>query len=138
MAGCLLPLILAEGGWQVEGVEGGVGRRGGDQGEQGDGVRRRGREAEGGEGWAPWSPWAPCSRTCGEGVQVTLVTTIRGDKIFSEYSRRGTITITIFKERDNNNIIFRHGGDSVFHLYKAARAPMSPGRSDFVHNLFDH
>ena len=93
MAGCLLPLILAEGGWQVEGVEGGVGRRGGDQGEQGDGVRRRGREAEGGEGWAPWSPWAPCSRTCGEGVQVTLVTTMRGDKtIFS-----------IFKERDNNN-----------------------------------
>ena len=128
MAGCLLPLILAEGGWQVEGVEGGVGRRGGDQGEQGDGVRRRGREAEGGEGWAPWSPWAPCSRTCGEGVQVTLVTTMRGDKIF----------FGIFKERDNNNNnnIFRHDGDSVFRLCKAARAPMSPGRSDFVHNLF--
>ena len=72
-----------------------MGRRGRDQGEQGDGVRRRGREAEGGEGWAPWSPWAPCSRTCGEGVQVTLVTTMRGDKLCSEYSRRGTITITI-------------------------------------------
>ena len=86
MAGYLLPLILAEGQgrWQDQGdarldqmgarVDQG-GARVDQLGARVDqGGARRGRESEGGEGWAPWSPWAPCSRTCGEGVQVLVVT----------------------------------------------------------------